>query len=739
VRKEIRDILNENDKRLERINAPFDPISGEGSIGERTKLCLSDFSVPEQYIPVEMEDEPLIKELSQFTSIEEYVNAIYEDAGCVCEDMECEIAKVSRKIIRIRIRYDFAFWAALLVKIKAKGGGADVHFILNRPQREKLVPLLESYRKAGMPIRLVLLKARQWGGSTCIQMYMAWLQLVHEVGLNSFIVGHVSSTSAEVEDMFKTMLENYPTELLYDDDTERSIKEEKWKAVGGKPNIHRVPQRKCKIKTGTAESPDSARGGDYNLVHCTEVGLWKKTEGKRPQDIMQSATKGMLYTAYTMIVLESTAKGVGNFFHREYMAARNKSSQYDSLFVAWFDIDQYSLDFKYKHGKDVPDAVRGSVRYMHNPDNLEEFAEWLYDHKDDTSAVDDRHESGAYLFNLWMLGATLQAIHWYIVERASVDDSGIMYSEYPSTDIEAFVNSGANVFDKSQVEKLRRSCQTPKFVGEVIGSVPLGGQGSTDGNNNTIRFLGDKRLLDDVKFVDDTQGHLFVWDKPDIYDGDEIMLNQYLVSVDVGGRGTKADWSVIKVIDRSWMLFGEKPVVVAMWVGHIDMDLLAWKAAQIARFYNDAMLVIESNTLETKDKDRVVDGDQTQFILLQIKEAYDNLYARKQSEEDIKEGAPIKYGFHTNVSTKPMVINTLIQAVREQAWTERDAGTLDELDCYERKQNGSYGAVIGQHDDRLMATAIALFICWYDMEMPKMVKRTASCVSRHKQIRILRP
>ena len=47
--------------------------------------------------------------------------------------------------------------------------------------------------------------------------------------------------------------------------------------VGRSGAIYRVPSRNCKIKIGTAERPDSCRGGDYNLVHCSEVGIWKKT------------------------------------------------------------------------------------------------------------------------------------------------------------------------------------------------------------------------------------------------------------------------------------------------------------------------------------------------------------------------------------------------------------------------------------------------------------------------------
>lgn len=101
-------------------------------------------------------------------------------------------------------------------------------------------------------------------------------------------------------------------------------------------------------------------------------------------------------------------------------------------------------------------------------------------------------------------------------------------------------------------------------------------------------------------------------------DPDEIVTDRYLTVVDIGGRSNKADWSVITVFDRLFMSDGGKPVVVAQWYGHIDIDLLAWKAGQIAAFYDNSLLVIESNTLETHDKERQVDGDQSQFVLNQL-------------------------------------------------------------------------------------------------------------------------
>ena len=159
----------------------------------------------------------------------------------------------------------------------------------------------------------------------------------------------------------------------------------------------------------------------------------------------------------------------------------------------------------------------------------------------------------------------------------------------------------------------------------------------------------------------------------------------------------------------------------------------AWKAAQIAAFYDNSLLVIESNTLETHDKERQVDGDQSQFILNQIKEIYPNLYARGQSEEAVREGLPTKYGFHTNVSTKPMIISTLVKVIRENLYTERDERCLDEYLCYEKKPNGAFGAITGKHDDLLMTRAIGLHICFFEMEIPKIVLRIGRFVVKKKK------
>lgn len=701
--KAIKEILAENDRRNDVMFAPFDPLSGLGSVGERVKVAISDFVLPEQWVPVDMFQLPFVNGLAKHGSIEKYLaKEVYtkdEYSSLSDEQINADIAKVAEKFIRIRCKYDFPFWAAFLAWIKNKGGGDDVLFNLTYPQRI-LVDRLEKLRVAQKPIRLILLKARQWGGSTTIQLYMAWLQFLHKRGLNSLIIAHQGTASDEIKDMFDRMVKEYPIDMLYDLGEAFNENEPKMVGVGKSGNTSRIPQRNCKIKIGTAERPDSCRGGDYNLVHLSEVGIWKKTEGRSPEDIVRSACSGILLRPLTMIVMESTANGTGNFFHTEYKAAKMAledpkiKSMYLPLFIAWFDIEQYRMPFE-------------------SSADSREFAKWLYDNRYNENVMSSREENGKYLWWLWTKGASLEAINWYVQERAGKNSHDVMASEYPSDDVEAFVHSGTMVFDKYHVEEFERACKPPRFIGDVYGE-------SIEG----------KDALKKLRFTEDKQGLLWIWSMPEI-DPEIDVTDRYLTVVDVGGRSHKADWSVIVVFDRINLMEGGRPSVVAQWYGHCDIDRLAWKAAQVAAFYDNSLLVIESNTLETHDKERQVEGgDQSLYILNQISTIYPNLYARRQSEDEIRQGLPRKYGFHTNIATKPMVISTLVKVIRERLYTERDKRCLDEYLDYEQKQNGSYGAITGKHDDLLMTRAIGLHICFHEMDLPKLVNRVDKAYKR---------
>lgn len=688
----IQAIVSENNRRNAAILAKFNPITGEGSIGKRVKLEIEDFPLQVQYIPERMMRVPLVRQLAEAGTIDQFLFRLG------AEVTEEERQKVIEQYVRIRCRHDFPFWAALYVFIKQKGGGEDIHFRLNRPQR-KLIARFERMRLKGKPIRLILLKARQWGGSTATQIYMAWLQLMHKVGLNSLIVGHVKDASNEVKDMFDRMIKAYPLNMLYKLGEAYNENEPKLVGVGNSGNIHRIPQRNCKIKIGTAEKPDSARGGDYNLVHCTEVGLWKKTDGKTPEQIVRSACSGILLKPYTMIVYESTANGTGNFFHKEYLAAKQGKSQFEAMFVAWYEIEQYAAP--------IIDPLDPSSPL----DPLTQFATWLYNNRHNEVANSDREQPGTYLWNLWQQGATLEAINWYIQERSKYSSHADMASEYPSNDIEAFTFSGRRVFANEDVEQFRHACKPPKWKGEIYGRADEG-----------------EEALQNLRFRKEENGRFWMWQDVE-KDEEEEVIDRYLVIVDVcKGQTEKADFADILVIDRIYMMDAEPPSVIAEWHGHIDMDKLAWKAAQVAAYYNNALLVIESNTLETNNT-----KGEAEYILTLIHDVYgDQLYARKQSAEDIREGVPRKYGFHTNPLTKKVIIHNLKAIVREHLYVEREEECLNEYLTYIENEKGGFEAMEGYHDDRLMTRAIGMQICYHEMDLPRIIKKPRQPVN-HKR------
>lgn len=661
----IEEVLKEDTRRSRAMQTPYDPESGVMSPGTRFDIEVPELQPSRLRLPIEMQSQPEVKALMAGRSLTEAFPGSLENAR--------------RRWFELRCRYDFPYWAYKCIKIKQKeGGGLDIPFLLNAPQR-KLIGEFEKMREEGLPIRIVLVKARQWGGSTATQIYMLWLQLMRRMGFNSLIVGHQNAGTEEVISMAKTALDCYPRNLLEGEGDKMGEKEKVYVNSGLSRSAIRIPRRNFRIKAGSAERPDSSRGGDYALVHLTEVGIWKKTLGKSPEDIIRAATSGVLLRPETMIVMESTANGVGTFFHREYEAAKRGTSLYRPVFVAWYEIEQYS----------TPVADR------------REMAERIVKNRHVNFSDDERYATGQYIWELWEAGASLDAINWYEHTRKGYNNADHLMSEYPSNDVEAFVNSGAHVFNRKMALQLRKRCMPPRYSGELVGS---GEHGAA--------------ALEGIRFEEEPKGRFKIWDKP-ASKTETGMRHRYLTVVDVGGRSMKADWSVIAVFDRIRMLHpGGVPALAAQWRGHCDMDLLAWLAARIARWYDDALLVIESNTLETRDPDRYVDGDQSGFILNQLRNHYPNLYARRQSPEDIIEGRPRKYGFHTNVSTKPMVISNLVRVVRDGMYIERDEGCIDEYLTYERRPNGSYGAITGKHDDMLMTRAIGLHICYNEMTTP---------------------
>ena len=92
--------------------------------------------------------------------------------------------------------------------------------------------------------------------------------------------------------------------------------------------------------------------------------------------------------------------------------------------------------------------------------------------------------------------------------------------------------------------------------------------------------------------------------------------------------------------------------------------------------------------------------------VLAKKYRYPNLYMRKRLDTNT-EKVETEYGFNTTPRTRPVIISELVEIMREEIGLERDRQTLREMATFVKKDNGRWEAIDGEHDDLVMALAIA--------------------------------
>ncbi len=519
---------------------------------------------------------------------------------------------------------DFEKWALDCVRIRHKLTGQMVAWELNAPQR-RVLGVMERQRLAGRPIRLILLKARQWGGSTLVSLYMAWIQLYHAENWHSLICAHFKDASTTIRGLYTQLIDNYPEGRLPEG--------VKLVPYEGLRSVKVLTGRGCRISVCSAENVDAARGADYAMAHLSEVAFWADTPGKKASDLVRAICGSVPRVPLSMIVMESTANGVGNFFHREWVRAQAGESDKEAVFVPWFEIEMYS----------EPLAVEPATLLSRLTPYERELME--------------------------AQSLTLEQINWYHQKSREYSSHEQMAAEYPSNPTEAFAASEVSVFPSAFVEALRPGASEPLM---------------------RMDFDRERR-----NFFEAPGGCLEVWSQPCSL-GEKGVRTPYIVSVDVGGRWAGADWSVVAVFDCRQE---GRMELAAQWRGHVDHDILGQIAERIGRMYHDALLVIESNTLES----------QSLGVLERIAASrYRNLYQRVCLDSA---GRPneFRYGFHTNVATKSAAIADLMAMMRDGLLTERSAAAIEELAAYARRPNGSMGAPDGMHDDLVMTRAIAAY------------------------------
>ena len=652
----ISEIVIENKRRNALLDAPYDPIKGTGGPLFRFRFSYPDYGI-DIYIPKTMCSDYYTSHILKYNSFQAAAGALALSADDLFKKFTLE-----------RFKHDFEFWAATTIKILHKDLFIAVPFVLRKVQR-KLLFELEIMRTANVPIRIVLLKARQWGGSTLVQIYMMWIQQVHRTSWHLAVCAQDDNAARNISSMYDTAARHYPSEVAKISFRSHNKSSKNKKAV----------ERDCIIGVGSVNNPDQFRSYNYAMCHLSEVAFFKDTLKRKAINLIASLKETVPDQPYTLVVEESTAQGL-NYFYESWKKAVLGKTRYKAVFVAWWEIDRCRENLM------VP---------------VDEFVRSFSDY--------DKF--------LWSIGATLEGINWYNKHKA---DKGYqdweMQAENPSNPEEAFQSTGQKVFPPSYILATRSRCEEPLLIGDVFGKTRIG-----------------EFALEDIHVENIPRGNLRLWKLPTDMKN-SMIKNRFCAFADIGGTSSRADFSCIKLIDREPMIYGNDPEVVAVWHGHLDQDLFAWKCAQLCMAYSNPdigeypLLAFEIQSLK-KEK---VEGSHALTILDQIKDFYPNLYVRNDAEK-VGDGFIPKYGWVSTHKEKGRIIDTLRGAMRENlnaqndekqwyGYVEKDERACDEMTWYEVKPDGSLGNVDGKHDDHVIITAGAVWLAVSVMDLPFVIR-----------------
>ncbi|MBQ7353522.1 MAG: hypothetical protein IJW54_05940 [Clostridia bacterium] len=282
-------------------------------------------------------------------------------------------------------------------------------------------------------------------------------------------------------------------------------------------------------------------------------------------------------------------------------------------------------------------------------------------------------------------GLNDEQLTWYAKKYHSYIDKTAIRQEYPCTPEEAFVSSGNCIFDKDAISNYLSTYDVKSRLGYFEYEKKVR---KLQGENGEI--LGYEEYIDNYKFVEDKNGYISIVEEPYIEEKKGTKrIKPYVIGADTAGTGI--DYFTAKVIDNTC-----GRCVATFHKQRIDEDLFAEQLYCLGKYYNDALIGIETNY--SRHPVRVL-----------RKLGYSNLYVSKKltTSADIPEGF---YGFVTSSITRPIIISNLVSIMRENVHLETDRETLKEMTTFIKRDDGKHAAADGAHDDLVMASAIAHYI-----------------------------
>ena len=542
------------------------------------------------------------------------------------------------------IRKDFYRFCKNNLKIKDKHARI-VPFVPNLPQRALIDYVLWciEHRK---PVKAIILKARQMGLSTAVEAIIYWWTSTNK-NINAVILGHEESSSKNLYTMFRRYYDHsnplFKPSIRYNTRTDLSF--ERFDDTGKQVGLGSV------IKTATAGNKSAGRSDTINLLHGSELGEWENGE-ELVASILETVPDEEIMEKPSMVFLESTAKGRGNYFHKEWLAAEARRNNFVPFFFPWWVLDTYERD---------DDELLGE---------LSEYEEFLVDLMHKGHTVANTHIE----IDPERIPAKIKFYRRKARNFESTPER--LFQEYPSTANEAFIASGRAVFNVLALSKLEKDALIESEIEHFDLIIDP---------DNYENYTLESKPFDQRAFDENDEfgnGRLKVYTHP-------IPGREYVIGGDVAEGLKKGDWSVADVVDTTTMQ------TVARWRGHIDPDQFGEVLAALGTYYNYALIGVEVNNhgLTTVQKLRDV--------------FYTNLFKREKGYDEDFEEPTSHLGWKTDMRSKREAIDDLIKLIREGVVQDLDKEFLREAFAYVRDDRGRTNAEEDEHDDTVMAKAIA--------------------------------
>lgn len=317
-------------------------------------------------------------------------------------------------------------------------------------------------------IRACVLKARQIGLSTIIEAIAFVLSMMFD-NFNSMVVSHEDKSAGAILGMTKRYWSTYIWKRHHEE-----------KFNGQK---HLAWTNGSDIDIATAKNVDAGRSRTLQFLHASEVGFWPNAE-----TLMTGLNQSVPTYGLNAIFLESTANGVGNFFHKTCNQAMRGESEYEFFFYPWYQHPEYTAAY-------LPPGQADS--YL------------------DLGVLDEEEKR---LRAMGIADARLVWRRWAIRNKCQ-GDLNKFHQEYPTTPHEAFISTGLNVFP------------LPNLLAHYE---PMHGR--------RCRLIRDGRQ---IKVIDDPNGYLTIYAEPS---GDRDW-GVYLAGGDPT-HTTAGDYACIQVLNR---------------------------------------------------------------------------------------------------------------------------------------------------------------------------------------------